>query len=86
MPPVTGFAWYKEDQYDKFIELYEDGANLPKTYASFLKKAEDGMEQLRRGGTTVVKVELDIDEFLAYCCIQTAFVAWANMCRHVMPK
>ena len=67
VPMVVGFFWYKEDQYDRFKALCADGAKLPDTYADFRQKAEMGMQVLQRKGRKPVKVEADIEVFLAWC-------------------
>lgn len=67
IPIVVGMVWYKEDQYDRIRESCEDGSNLPKTFAEWLSKANEGVEYFKSQGKTIRKVTLDIDEFLAFC-------------------
>lgn len=65
---VVGIAWYKPEHYTRLKKLFKDGANMPETYAEWLKRAEHVAKDIEsKGGIRVYKVEIDPDEFPAWC-------------------
>src|SRR5258706_15366267 len=64
---VTGVAWYRPDQWERLREVSEDVDNLEETYDAWLKTAE----QLIRNGVPadvrVEKIDVDVEEVLAWC-------------------
>lgn len=65
---VVGIPWYEEQHYARLRQLFKDGANLPETFAGWLKSAEKAVDEIKRkGGITVLKVNIDPDEFPAWC-------------------
>ena len=67
IPKYAGFFWYRADQYERFKKISKDGHKLPDTHAHFVQFAEQGMQQARLAGWVPVKVDVDIDVFLAWC-------------------
>lgn len=66
-PRYAGIVWYREDQYDDLLKLFKDSHNLPPAFAGWLKRVTEDIDNFRRRGLTVVKVELDLLEFTDWC-------------------
>ena len=65
---IAGVAWYAEENYDRLRKLFKDGAKLPETYAEWLERAEQAIKQIEGGGAVkALKVNIDPDEFPAWC-------------------
>jgi hypothetical protein len=64
---VTGVAWYRPEQWERLREVSEDVDNLEETYDAWRKTAE----QLIRDGiptdVRVEKIDVDVEEVLAWC-------------------
>ena len=69
MKPVnlTGIAWFRREQYPQLLEIFEDAADLPTAYDDWLARAEKGFQELERRGVSVIRVELDAEEFSLWC-------------------
>ena len=64
---VIGMAWYKRENYTRNKSMFEDGNKLHDTYDEWLKAAEIGRKSLESKGAKVVCVDIDPDEFSAWC-------------------
>ena len=64
---VTGVAWYRPEQWARLREVSEDVENLEETYDAWLQTAErmirDGMPPEVR----VERIDIDVEEVLAWC-------------------
>ena len=67
---VTGVAWYRPEQWARLREVSEDVDNLDETYEAWVQTAE----QLLRDGipddVTVEKIDIDVEEVLAWCNVR----------------
>jgi hypothetical protein len=67
----VGYAWYKEDQWDRLHQVCPDSKDFPNEYREWLSFAEPRFEQLTREGKAqgmkLVKVTVDVDELLEWC-------------------
>ena len=66
-PRVVGIAWYREESYERIMELMADGASFPKTHASWRHKAVRMERELKRQGLKPVRVEVDPAAFQRWC-------------------
>lgn len=64
---LMGLAWYKAENYARLRSMFTDGDKLPLTFEEWAKGAENGVNDLRGKGYTVVKVNIDPDSFPAWC-------------------
>lgn len=64
---VVFFNWYRREDYGRFLAVFEDAANFPRSYDDWLKKAEHGDDLQRKSGKRVVRIVFDYDEFIAWC-------------------
>jgi hypothetical protein len=64
---VMGCAWYRADQWDRLCEISVDGEKLEETHAEWMASAEESLREMRNMGMRVDKVEVDVEELLAWC-------------------
>ena len=70
VPPVrtvTGYAWYRAEQWDRLREISVDRDELQERYEDWLAYAESAVEEMRQEGMHAEKIEVDVDELLAWC-------------------
>ena len=63
---VTGVAWYRPEQWARLREISEDVENLDDTYEEWRQKAEQALRDIP-ADVTVEKVDIDIEEVVAWC-------------------
>ena len=64
---IMGIAWYKEEDYERLLEIFEDSHKLPPTFDKWLQSAEKGFSNFRARGYRVIKVYIDPDTFPVWC-------------------
>ena len=64
---ITGVAWYRPEQWDRLREVSEDVENLEDTYEAWLQTAEQMIRDGIPADVSVEKVDLDVEEVLAWC-------------------
>lgn len=64
---VTGVAWYRPEQWQRLREVSEDVENLEETYQEWLQTAERMIRDGIPANVTVEKVDIDVEEVLAWC-------------------
>lgn len=64
---VVGVFWYRQDQYERFLASADDRDTLEDTRADWHVTAERVLRQYRARGLNIRKVEIDLDDLLAYC-------------------
>lgn len=60
-------AWYREDQYQRIRREMSDGHVLHDTYGEWLKASLQYEAGFKSAGKRAVRVDFDIDAFLAWC-------------------
>lgn len=66
-PESFGIPWYRREDYDGIRQAMADGDSLPESYAYWLSSAESVEAAVQTVGKRVVRVELDLPVFLAWC-------------------
>jgi hypothetical protein len=66
-PPAVGAYWIDESDYPALIEMFADGNRLPRTWAEWLKIAEEMESGLKAYGHVVMRVRLDPKTFPDWC-------------------
>lgn len=64
---AAGFAWYRREHYARVLAIMANAAALPRSFDQWLKNAETGEQRLRAQGWIVHRIDLDPDQFLAWC-------------------
>ncbi len=66
-PPLVGVAWYRREQYERFLASAKDREQLEGTWIDWKREAEVVILGYRALGMEVRRVEVDLDELIAYC-------------------
>ncbi len=66
-PTITGVAWYKPEQYVRMRELSTDKESMHKTYEEWRAGAETFIVESLANGLVLKKVDVDLDDMLAWC-------------------
>lgn len=64
---VIGVAWYRRDQWQRLLEIAEDADELSETYESWLSEAEKAIRLMAAENVFLEKVDVDVEEILAWC-------------------
>ena len=64
---VTGVAWYRPEQWQRFREVAEDVENLEESYEAWLQTAERLIREGIPSNLSVEKVDVDVEALLAWC-------------------
>jgi hypothetical protein len=65
--PVVGIAWFRPEQWERLLEVSDDRDKLEPTHAAWEKFATQTLKRLRRSGVNARKVDVDVEEILAWC-------------------
>ena len=66
-PKKVGLARYRKDQWQRWLDAVDDRQVWEESYDRWHRQAEVMAERLRRAGLEIVWVDLDVDEFTAWC-------------------
>jgi hypothetical protein len=66
-PTCLGVSWYREEDYQRIIEISDDGKWFDPVYADWLKFAERAVEKIKRSGAIPVKVYIYPETFPVWC-------------------
>jgi hypothetical protein len=66
-PPRIGVYWLKESDYPTALEIFDDGATMPRTWPEWLKMAEEMERGLKAYGHPVERVTIDPRAFTGWC-------------------
>jgi pantothenate kinase-related protein Tda10 len=64
---VTGVAWYRPEQWARLREISDDVEDLDDTYEEWRQKAEQVLRNGIAADMTMEKVDIDVEEVLAWC-------------------
>ncbi|UXY13840.1 hypothetical protein N8I74_10950 [Chitiniphilus purpureus] len=67
---IAGISWYKRENFDRLRAMFKDGHKLHDTYDEWLAAAESGRKELEKRGVRVICVDVDPNEFPAWCASQ----------------
>jgi len=67
---VTGAAWYRPEQWARLREVSEDVENLDDTYEAWMQTAERLLRDGIPADVTVEKIDIDVEEVLAWCNVR----------------
>ena len=67
IPFLIGMAWYYREDYDAILRIMTDSHMLPGSFEVWLAEAEQGEQQLKRDGYTVVRAHIDPETFPDWC-------------------
>lgn len=64
---MVGVAWYRPEQWARLREISEDVENLEDTHEEWRQKAEQVIRDSIPADVTWEKVDIDVEEVLAWC-------------------
>jgi hypothetical protein len=64
---VVGVGWYSPEQYARLREVAVDPKNIHVRWVAWAAKAEEMNELLRTRGLVVQRIDVDVDELMAWC-------------------
>ena len=64
---VTGIAWYRAEQWPQLLEVAADRTELERTYDEWQAVAKTALVDVARAGVSARKVEVDVNELVAWC-------------------
>ena len=62
-----GFARYREEDFERLLEVSIDRSSMDPTYEEWRLNAERAIENFRAVGQKIRRVQIDPDEFLKWC-------------------
>lgn len=66
-PMIQAMVWYREEDWQRLLEIFSDVHLLPATYEDWLIKANQNLETAKGSGDMVVKVYIDPENFSTWC-------------------
>lgn len=66
-PMLRAMVWYKEEDYETLLALFDDAELLPPTHAEWLVRADEKKSEVEEAGDQVIKVFIDPETFPRWC-------------------
>ena len=66
-PPAVGAYWIREEDYPALLNIFDDGAKMPRTWTEWLKMAQEMERGLKAYGHVVMRVRIEPKSYLAWC-------------------
>jgi hypothetical protein len=67
---VAGVAWYRPEQWSRLVEICSDAEALDDSYEDWLRNATARFEQLTAAGWTLKRVDVEVEQLLAWCVVR----------------
>jgi len=64
---LRAMVWYKEEDYEKLLGIFDDAEQLPRTFTDWQKRAEEKKSEVEAAGDQVIKVYIDPETFPEWC-------------------
>jgi isopentenyl diphosphate isomerase/L-lactate dehydrogenase-like FMN-dependent dehydrogenase len=64
---VIGLGWYSREQWEALTKVVPDRSELDDTYEAWEAQATDALQTLAAQGARPVKVQVDVQELVAWC-------------------
>ena len=66
-PEIQAMVWYKEEDWNRLMNLFSDAHLLPKSFDEWQARAEEMLKKVEGSGDVVMKVFIDPETFPAWC-------------------
>ena len=63
----VGIPWYRREDYQRLIEIFEDGEAFSNSFDGWLEAAEQFERNAKKNGIVPVRALIDPDEFPVWC-------------------
>jgi hypothetical protein len=67
---VTGVGWYRPEQWERLREVSVDRDDLADTWEEWERSAQDALRQMGKTGMVLEKVDVDVEDLVAWCQAQ----------------
>ncbi|MHC4179743.1 MAG: hypothetical protein ACYSWU_19720 [Planctomycetota bacterium] len=64
---VIGMAWFRREEWSRFLEVSADRDQLEETYDEWLQSAPQALLDFAAEGQRLEKVDVGVDELLKWC-------------------
>jgi len=65
--PMMALAWYRPEQWERLRAISADRDRLEESYEQWREVTEQTIEQLQREGVVVERIDVDVEELVAWC-------------------
>lgn len=65
--PVTGILWWTPEQWERAKQISADSHAFDDTYQEWKESAEQALKNFRDLRITAYKIDIDLDELIAWC-------------------
>ncbi len=83
---IVGVGWYRSEQWERLLEISSDRDQLEDTHEEWLKNASRVFDRLKREGLPVVKMDIDVEDLLAWCSKNGLAVNGESRAKYVVEK
>jgi len=83
---IVGVGWYRPEQWERLLEIVSDRDQLESTHEEWLENASRVFNFLKREGLPVVKMDINVEDLLAWCAKQGLAVNGDSRAKYVMEK
>jgi hypothetical protein len=83
---IVGVGWYRSEQWERLVEISSDRDRLEDTHEEWLENASRAFDRLKREGLPVVKMEIDVEDLLAWCTKNGLAVNGESRAKYVLEK
>jgi len=83
---IVGVGWYRPEQWQRLLEISSDRDRLEGTHEEWLESARRVFNRLKREGLPVVKMEVDVEDMLAWCSKNGLAVNGESRAKYVTEK
>jgi len=66
-PTPTRTPWLRRDQWDLFRRVFAGDDELPASYDEWLRGSQDAVLQWTAAGFHIKRVEIDVEQLVAWC-------------------
>ena len=63
----AGVAWYTPENYERLLAVTSERSARHDTHSEWLASATQTLDELRKQGLALVKVQIDVDELAQWC-------------------
>lgn len=67
IPMIMGIAWYKQEEWDKLKNEFDDAEKMHETWNEWRQATESGIEHMARNNKIMYPVLLEADHLKEYC-------------------
>lgn len=64
---VLAFTWYREEEYEKLLEVTSEPEGLKEDYQAWLADARQALLKYKRMGFEPRRVYLEVDDYVDWC-------------------